>query len=211
MEIEVRLLVPDLAHGRVAQWESACLTRKRLLVRVQPCPCSRRIAQAAERLSDTEEVAGSTPAPPTHVTVAQPVERSPETRGVAGSIPAGHIRLRSSRRQSSRLLPGRLQVRRLPGPLTHLRKDCHRRGIPSRKRVGSRALGVRLPLLPPASFRRGRVGTTRDCYSREAGSSPAAGALTTRPRGRTGDDAGPSTRKLRVRVPPGVLSNVDWL
>src|SRR5215210_9112514 len=54
-----------------------------------------------------------------------------------------------------------------------------------------------------SSFRRGRVGKTRDCYSREAGSSPAAGASS--PRGRNGDDAGPSTRKLRVRVPPGVL------
>src|SRR5262245_3499352 len=30
-------------------------------------------------------------------------------------------------------------------------------------------------LLSPL-FRRGRVGTTRDCYSRGAGSSPAAGA-----------------------------------
>jgi hypothetical protein len=55
---------------------------------------------------------------PLRVTVAQPVERSPETRGVAGSIPAGHIaRLRSSTRQSSRFLPGTVQVRRLPGPL----------------------------------------------------------------------------------------------
>jgi hypothetical protein len=51
----------------------------------------RRIAQLAERLSDTEEAAGSSPAPPTHVTVAQAVERSLETRGVAGSTPAGHI------------------------------------------------------------------------------------------------------------------------
>jgi hypothetical protein len=46
-------------------------------------------------------------------------------------------------------------------------------------------------------------GKTRDCYSRGAGSIPAAGAPC--PRGRTGDDAGLSTRKLRVRVPPGVL------
>lgn len=51
----------------------------------------RRIAQLAERLSDEEEAAGSSPAPPIHVTVAQPVERSLETRGVAGSTPAGHI------------------------------------------------------------------------------------------------------------------------
>ena len=30
------------------------------------------------------------------------------------------------------------------------------------------------------------------------------------PRGRTGDDAGPSTRKLRVRVPPGTSTRSDW-
>jgi hypothetical protein len=52
--------------------ESACLTHKRLLVRVQPRP-----SQVAE---------------------AQPVERPPETRRVAGSTPAGHIRSRSSTR-----------------------------------------------------------------------------------------------------------------
>jgi hypothetical protein len=45
-------------------------------------------------------------------------------------------------------------------------------------------------------------GKTRDCYSRGAGSSPAAGAFRA-PRARTGYDAGLSTRKLRVRFPPG--------
>jgi hypothetical protein len=50
-----------------------------------------RIAQLGEHLSDEEEAAGSSPAPPIHVTVAQPVERSLETRGVAGSTPAGHM------------------------------------------------------------------------------------------------------------------------
>ncbi len=113
---------PGAPHGRVAQFaESACLTSKRLLVRVQPRPllCGRSSAA---------------------------VERSPETRRGAGSSPAGHTqRLRSSTRQSCRLLIGGLQVRGLPGPLW---KDCHRRGIPSRKRVRLRPLGVRLPLLP---------------------------------------------------------------
>lgn len=59
-------------------------------------------------------------------------------------------------------------------------------------------------------------GETRDCYSRSAGSNPAAGASRPRsprtrghscPCGRSGDDAGLSTRKLRVRIPPGVLND----
>src|SRR5262249_34989403 len=120
----------------------------------------------------------------------------------------------------------------------HSRKDCHRRGIPSRKRVGSRALGVRLPLLPLAeawptwegsallprrrrkpfagsnpaasALRSGVVESVRRAtVNREsAGSSPAAGVRARGracPRGRNGDDTGPSTRTLRVRVPPGVL------
>ena len=64
------------------------------------------------------------------VAVAQPVERLPETQGAAGSTPAGHIarRTRPTRPAS--------------------RKDCHRRGTPSRKRVAHTGLGVRLPLLP---------------------------------------------------------------
>jgi hypothetical protein len=48
-----------------------------------------------------------------------------------------------------------------------------------------------------------RAAVTREI----AGSSPAAGAFNA-PVVETGDDAGPSTRKLRVRVPPGVL-NID--
>ena len=118
--------------------------------------------------------------------------------------------------------PGHRGTSRFPRPLPMSAsrtsatrwKDCHRRGIPSRKRVGLAALGVRIPLLPPLevwpsqerqrvasaqaalraarrfescclrlSFRRGRVGKTRDCYSRGAGSMPAAGAA--RPRGLT--------------------------
>ena len=120
-------------HGRVAQFAvSACLTNKRLLVRIQPRPllCGRSSAA---------------------------VERSPETRCGAGLSPAGHIqRLRSSTRQSCRLLIGGLQVRGLPGPLW---KDCHRRGIPSRKRVRLRPSGVRLPLLP--LYRSGEVERVR--------------------------------------------------
>jgi hypothetical protein len=50
---------------------------------------------------------------------------------------------------------------------------------------------VRVLLLP--LFRRGRVGKTRDCYSRGAGSIPAAGAF--EPPWSKGDDTGPSTRR----------------
>jgi hypothetical protein len=149
------------------------------------------VAQTAELPALTRDGAGSTPAGATKASLAMPTSRSRGFRRVTDSFG----------------------------------KDCHRRGIPSRKRVGSRALGVRLPLLPLAepqrrlrcceegmptsparpsaapswkgsallprrrravrrfescclrlSFRRGRVGKTRDCYSREAGSSPAAGA-----------------------------------
>ena len=129
-------------------------------------PDRRRIAQAEERLSDTEEAAGSTPAPPTntHVTVAQPVERPPETRGVAGSSPAGHIIGRGSVAQTAELpVLTRAVAGSTPAGVTFW-KDCHRCGIPSRKRVGFAALGVRLPLLP---FRCGRVGKTRGCYPRD--------------------------------------------
>ena len=117
-----------------------------------------------------------------------------------------------------------MQVRLLPGPLW---KDCHRRGTPSRKRVGREALGVRLPLLP---LRSGVVESVRRAaVNREAqvrglppelvgGRCPwrhgvlirrrarfESGTSYSRPRGRIGHDAGPSTRKLRVRVPPRVL------
>jgi hypothetical protein len=101
------------------------------------------------------------------------------------------------------------------------------------KRVGTRALEVRVPLLPPlggmAELERQRVATAqgataarrfescclrlsdsgvvelgrRAVVTREsAGSIPAAGAFA-RPRGRSGDDARPSTRKLRVRARRG--------
>ena len=99
----------------------------------------------------------------------------------------------------------------------------------------SRALGVRLPLLPPqggmAELERQRVANAqaattarrfescclrlsrsgvvelgrRAVVTREiAGSIPAAGAFHALVV-EAGDDAGPSTRKLRVRVPPRVL------
>jgi hypothetical protein len=166
------------------------------------------------------------------VAVAQPVERLLETRGAAGSIPAGHISwLRSSTRQSTRLLIGRLQVRSLRGPL---RKDCHRRGIPFRKRVGPEgpwgfdSLSFLLEAWPSgkaapcygvgrrrlagsnpaasASFRRGRVGKTRGCYPRERRFEPCRRSLL--PPWSKRDDAGFSIRRLRVRVPPGVLQLV---
>ena len=105
------------------------------------------------------------------MTVAQSVERSLETRGVAGSTPAGHItRLRSStKRQSARLLTGRVQVRRLPG------------SSPGRaaKTSGPPGLGGSTPSpsalqarpadwpMSACSIRRGRVGKTRGRYPRE--------------------------------------------
>jgi hypothetical protein len=134
------------------------------------------------------------------VAVAQQVERSPEKRGGAGSIPAGHI-------------PGSVaQTAELP-TLNRGRAGSRPAGVTGRTATGA------VPRLENGwvfgpwgfdslsfrSFRCGRVGKTPDCYSGEAGSNPAAGARASSPRGRTGDDAGFSTRKLRVRVPPGVL------
>ena len=63
MEIEVRPLVPDLTHGRVAQ-AGERLSYKQEAAGSSPASPTRRIAQVVERLSDTEEAAGSTPAPP---------------------------------------------------------------------------------------------------------------------------------------------------
>src|SRR6266545_3831012 len=56
------------------------------------------------------------------------------------------------------------------------------------------------------SFRRGRVGKTRGCYPRERRFEPCR--RSSRPRGRSGYDAALSTRKLRVRVPPGVFDRL---
>src|ERR1043166_728142 len=103
--------------------------------------------------------------------------------------------------ESSRLLPGEVRVRFLPGSLEGLPPARY----PVSKTGGSHGLGGSTPS-PSAggmaelgrqrvanaeavgavrrfepcclrlSFRRGRVGKTRDCYSRGAGSKPAAGA-----------------------------------
>jgi hypothetical protein len=133
------------------------------------------------------------------------VERPLETRGVAGSSPADHIAqmfLGSVAQRAERPTLNRRRAGSSPAGVTCW-KDCHWCGTPFRKRVGLRALGVRLPLLPPggmaewkgsALLTRGRLaapqvrillpppfvpawssGKTRDCYSRSAGSIPAAG------------------------------------
>ena len=106
---------------------SACLTHRRPLVRLQPRSFL--------------------------VAVAQPVERPLEARGAAGSIPAGHIAwLRSSTRQSTRLLIGRLQVRRLPVPSGRTAI-----GAVSRFENGwvRKGLGGSIP--SPSSWRHGRA------------------------------------------------------
>jgi hypothetical protein len=130
VEIEVRVLVPKWADRSPARLRRAMVTsiandfdsalgsrHRRSRHRGQS---HGRVAQLAEHLSDTEEEAGSIPAPPIkrgrvaqkgralvlHVTqgvagfdssLAHPrgrsskqVERPLETRGVAGSIPADH-------------------------------------------------------------------------------------------------------------------------
>ncbi len=140
-----------------------------------------------------------------HGSVAQLAELPPLKRRVAGSTPAGATFGRTATGAVSRLENG----------------------------WASRALGVRLPLLPLAeawpSWQGSALLPRRRCEP-FAGSSPAASVFRSgvvesgrratvnregqvrvlppelsRPRGRNGDDAGPSTRKLRVRVPPGVL------
>ena len=113
---------------------------------------------------------------------AQSVERPPETRGVAGSIPAGHIRLDSVAQAELPVLT-RADVGSTPTGVTKW-KDCHWRGIPSRKRVGFAALGVRLPLLPLVR-RHGRVRQGSALLARRrqqplAGSNPAASASSPR-------------------------------
>jgi hypothetical protein len=169
------------------------------------------------------------------VAVAQPVERPPETRGAAGSIPAGHTFGSVAQRAESPTL-NRVGAGSTPAGAINARsnwKDCHWRGTPSRKRVGLRALGVRVPLLPlveawpswegSAVLRRraapapqvrvvlpppcsGVVEWVRRATVNREGQVRTLPPEPLCPRGRTGDDAGPSTRKLRVRVPPGVLT-----
>ena len=122
------------------------------------------------------------------------VERSPETRGAAGSIPAGHICLGF--------------VAQLEEPPSLER--CGAGSTPAEAILGRAAGGAARSLrsqgrilLPP--FRSGvverqdaRLLTARRRFDPCRRSS----AL---PPWSKGDDAGPSTRKLRVRIPPGVL------
>ena len=128
------------------------------------------------------------------------VERSSETRAAAGSIPAGHV-LGFVAQQEEPPTLDRCGAGSTPAGATG------REGLPWVRYPVSKTGGPSGPWgfdsLPFRSFRCSREGKTRDCWSRSAGSRPAAGAFMC-PRGRTGDDAGPSTRKLRVRVPPGV-------
>jgi hypothetical protein len=136
---------------------SACLTNRRSLVRFQPCPLTPCGCSSA-------------------------VERPLETRGAAGSIPAGHVTwLRSSTRQSTRLLIGRLQVRRLPAPLEGLPRARY----PVSKTGGpARALGVRLPLLPSGGMAEWESSALlrRRALWRFAGSNPAASVFGLRPK-----------------------------
>ncbi len=169
-----------------------------------------------------------------YVAVAQRVERPSETRGAAGSIPAGHtvvvarrrsrtgrdgkggralplppVRLRSLDGRAPGSYPGRCRFDACRGhSLAPTWKDCHRRGIPSRKRVGLRALGVRLPLLPPRSgvvervTRRATVNRERQVralppeplFARAVETKPRGGVISKRvpcPRGRTAMTPGP--------------------
>jgi hypothetical protein len=112
---------PGTAWASSSIAESACLTHKRLLVRVQPCPSMHKSPRgdreraSPSRRSKRRSRLTAGPSSQTLVVEAQSVERPPETRGVAGSTPADHIpRLRSSR-ESSRLLPGEALVGTQPG------------------------------------------------------------------------------------------------
>jgi hypothetical protein len=108
-------------------------------------------------------------------------------------------------RQSSRFLPGTVQVRRLPGPLLEGLPPAR---YPVSKTVGPPGLGGSTPspsprggmaelarhrvataqaalcrsqvrvLLPPLPFRRGRDGKTRGCYPRDRRFEPCRRSLT---------------------------------
>src|SRR4051794_20056705 len=173
-----------------------------------PCPGA-RASSSAGRAPLLQRGSGwfdSSLAHSSRVTVAQPVERSPETRGVAGSIPAGHIH-GSVAQLAERPALTREGAGSTPAGATSW-KGCHWCGIPPRKRVGLRALGVRLPLLPLHS---GVVELVRRATVNRERQVRVLPPELTCPRGRSGDDAGPSTRKLRVRAPPGVLRGTERL
>jgi hypothetical protein len=121
-----RSTVCGQAQASSSTAKSACLTHKRLLVRVQPrlCCCA-----GCRSPSDDRQPRGQRRSPARsccrgraallqrldHVVEAQSVERPPETRGVAGSIPADHTAWLRSSRESSRLLPGEALVGTRPG------------------------------------------------------------------------------------------------
>ena len=137
--------------------------------------------------------------------VAQPGrERLSNKQDVAGSNPASPIPRRPARGRSSvesgRLKRGASQVRLLPttfpfGPVAQCRAAD---SYSARCRFDS-CRGHR-----PTSDPVWSSGRTRDCYSRKAGSTPAAGAARRTPPWSSGDDARLSTGRQRVRLPPGV-------
>ncbi len=132
---------------RIAQRQSACLIRRRSLVRLQ--------------LRHS------------HVAVAQPVERSPETRGVAGSIPAGHTLGSVAQPAEPPTLNRAVQVRLLPGPLFGRTATG---AVPRLENGWAFGLGGSTPS-PSALRSGVVESARRATVTREsAGSSPAAGA-----------------------------------
>ena len=78
---------------------------------------------------------------------------------------------------------------------------ARRRVATAQATLGRSQVRVLLPPLRSGVVELGR----RAAVTRETQVRPLPPELYRGPRGRTGDDAGFSTRKLRVRVPPGVL------
>ena len=185
--------------GGWLNWESACLTNRRLLVRLQLCllRISKADSSVDERLSDTQEAAGSTPAPPTSRGRSSAVERSSETRGGAGSIPAGHARGFVAQQAEPPTLDrcgaGSTPAGAITEGLPWARYPVSKTGGPS-------GLGGSTP---SPSARSGVVETERRATVDREAQVRALPPESSCPRGRTGDDAGPSTRNLRVRAPRG--------
>ena len=131
------------------------------------------------------------------VAVAQRVERSLETRGAAGSIPAGHT---SGSVAQTAELPALTRGGAGSTPAGATLEGLPPARYPVSKTGGLSGLGGSTPLLPPRSgvvelVRRATVNRERQV--RALPPEPHAPVV------ENGDDAGPSTRKLRVRVPPG--------